>query len=192
MADFYDQISDTIREWIEQQHTFFVGSAPLSGEGHINLSPKGGDCLRVLDENTVAYLDLTGSGNETSAHIMENGRITMMWCAYEGPPRILRLYGEGEIALSGSDRWDELIGLFTMIPGARQIVINHVSKVQTSCGFAVPHYEYQGERDALRKWTEHKGQDGLETFRCEHSTHSIDGLLTPFGETIETSQTPTP
>jgi len=184
MAKFYDTLSDDLCEWIQQQKIFFVATAPLSDSGRINLSPKGYDCLRILDNNTVAYLDLTGSGNETSAHIKENGRITMMWCAYEGPANILRCYGRGEVAVAGSERWYELIPHFEMITGARQIIINHMQQVQTSCGFAVPFFDYKGEREALIKWAQHKGEDGLESYHTEKNAQSIDGLPTPLADTI--------
>src|SRR5690606_38357983 len=132
MAKVHPNITPEFRDWIERQHVFFVATAPLAADGHVNVSPKGHDCLRVIDDATVAYLDLTGSGAETSAHIAENQRLTLMWCAFEGPARILRLYGRGEVVLPGSTRWEDLIGLFDLLPGARQIVVNHVERVQTS------------------------------------------------------------
>ena len=144
----HDNITPDLQTWIEKQKVFFVATAPLSGDGHVNLSPKGHDSLRVLDETTVCYLDMTGSGNETSAHIMENGRITFMWCGFEGPPRILRLYGRGETVLRNEHdpRWNELASKFdSLLPGARQIVVNHVDRVQTSCGMAVPFMDYSKE-----------------------------------------------
>lgn len=185
MAKFYDQLDDKLIEWIKAQHIFFVASAPLSAEGHVNLSPKGHDCLRVLDDHTVAYLDMTGSGNETSAHIKENGRVTFMWCAVEGAPRIMRTFGRGEVVLEGTDRWKELAPLFEMLPGARQIIVNHVEKVQTSCGFAVPFFEFTGERDALKDFAIQKGEEGLHTYHLEKNMKSIDGLPTPLGEAIK-------
>ncbi len=179
VAKVYPSITPEFRDWIERQRVFFVSTAPLTADGHVNVSPKGHDCLRVLDESTVAYLDLTGSGAETSAHIAENRRITLMWCAFEGPPRILRLYGRGEVVLPGSARWVDLIGLFEPLPGARQIVVNHVERVQTSCGFAVPFLEYQSERDTLLRWAEKQGEDKLAEYRREKNARSIDGLETP-------------
>lgn len=179
MAKVHEKITPEFREWIARQHVFFVASAPLSGDGHVNLSPKGHDCLRVLDERTVAYLDLTGSGNETSAHVAENGRITLMWCAFEGPPQILRLYGRGEVALPGSERWEELSGLFDPMPGARQIIVNHVERVQTSCGFAVPFMDYREERETLIRYAVNKGEDGMREYRAEKNMRSMDGLPMP-------------
>ncbi len=178
----YDAISDRHRAFIAAQHLFFVASAPLDAEGHVNMSPKGLDCFRVLTPNRVAYLDLTGSGNETSAHLRENGRITLMFCAFAGPPNILRLYGRGETALPGSDRWAELRPLFGDYPGARQIIVAEISRVQTSCGFAVPNYTYVGQRETLIRWANAKGDDGLETYHDERNARSIDGLVTPLGE----------
>ena len=182
MAKVHEYITDDFREWIEKQHIFFVASAPLTGDGHINLSPKGMDALRVLDEHTVAYLDMTGSGNETSAHLSEagNGRITMMWCAFEGPPRILRLYGKGRVVLPDTPEWDSLIRQFTMLTGARHIIVNEVSRVQTSCGYAVPFFDFKEERETLVKWANTKGDDGLVEYREEKNMVSIDGLPSAF------------
>lgn len=181
MSDFYDAIDERLAAFIAKQQMFFVATAPLSGEGRVNLSPKGLDCFRVLGPNRVAYLDLTGSGNETSAHIAENGRVTFMFCAFEGAPLIVRLYGRGEIALPDSSAWNELRPLFGEYPGVRQIVTAHIDAVQTSCGYAVPLYAYEGQRDTLLRWADHKGADGLETYQREKNARSIDGLLTPLG-----------
>lgn len=181
MAKVHEKITDDFRTWIEAQHLFFVASAPLSGDGHVNVSPKGMDCLRVLDEHTVAYLDLTGSGNETSAHLLEegNGRITLMWCAFEGAPRILRLYGRGRVVLPDSPEWDDLAPKFEMMTGARQIVVNDVSRVQTSCGFGVPFFEYKENRETLPKLWEERGEEKLKDYHQEKNWVSIDGLPTP-------------
>ena len=180
MAEVHERITDEFREWIEKQHIFFVASAPLTADGHINLSPKGMNALRVLDDHTVAYLDMTGSGNETSAHLVENGRITMMWCAFEGPPRILRLYGKGHVVLPDTPEWDSIIDRFEMLPGARHIIVNKVNRVQTSCGYAVPFMDYQEDRQTLAKWAEHKGADGIDAYHQEKNMISIDGLPTAF------------
>ncbi|HEY8601132.1 MAG TPA: pyridoxamine 5'-phosphate oxidase family protein [Thermomicrobiales bacterium] len=181
MARMYDTIDETQQAFIAKQRIFFVASAPLSGEGHVNLSPKGLDAFRLLTPNRVAYLDLTGSGNETSAHLLENGRITFMFCAFDGPPNILRLYGRGEVALPGSALWDELRPLFGDEPGARQIIVAAIDRVQTSCGFAVPHYDYVGQRDTLTRWATVKGEDGLAAYQREKNARSIDGMMTPLG-----------
>lgn len=186
MAKFYDQISDDLADWIRAQHLFFVASAPLSGEGHINLSPKGLDCFRIFSSNQVAYLDLTGSGNETSAHLKENGRMTFMFCAFVGAPRILRLYGQGRVVLTNDAEWEDLSQHFTLMPGTRQIILCDVASVQTSCGFAVPYMDYVGERDALIKYAETKGVDGMRDYRAEKNVESIDGLPTHLGDALQT------
>ena len=157
---------------------FFVASAPLSGDGHVNVSPKGLDCFRILSPSSVAYLDLTGSGNETAAHLHENGRITFMFCAFTGSPRIVRLYGIGHVVLAETPQWAELIDRFPVYPGARQIMTAEISRVQTSCGFGVPLMEYVQQRDTLLRWAESKGGH-LSSYREEKNARSIDGLPAP-------------
>jgi hypothetical protein len=180
----FENILPQHEEFIRQQHIFFVGSAPLSGEGHVNLSPKGHDALRILSPNRAAYLDMTGSGNETSAHVEENGRVTVMFCAFEGPPNILRLYGTGTVILPDTPGWEELYPLFDPLPGARQIIEIAVHKVQTSCGYAVPFMSYAAERDTLTRWSAQKGADGLKEYWKEKNTRTIDGMPTPLGRTL--------
>jgi len=179
MATFYDKITDQQQAFITKQHIFFVGTAPLSGEGHVNLSPKGLDSFRVLSPNRVAYMDLTGSGSETSAHLLENGRITFMFCSFEGAPNILRLYGKGYTILPDHPEWESLSAHFTLHPTTRQLIVADISKVQTSCGFGVPFYEYVGERNHHFKWADKLGQAGVETYQQENNLHSLDGLPTP-------------
>lgn len=188
MGKLFSEILPVHEEFIKKQKIFFVGSAPLDVEGHVNISPKGHDVLRILSSTEVAYLDLTGSGNETSAHMDENGRITILFMAYEGSPMILRLYGKGEVILSGTPRWEELIGHFDLIPGARQIIYAKLHAVKTSCGFSVPFYQYEGERDTLKQWAVKKGEEGLKTYHQEKNTISMDGLLTPIGRAIGEEQ----
>jgi len=175
MGQAMDQLDDKLVEWIGQQHVFFVATAPLTG-GHVNLSPKGHDSLRVLDATTVAYLDLTGSGAETIAHTRENGRITVMFCAFQGPPQILRLFGRGEAHPVGSARFDELAPRFPSIPGARSIVTVAIDRVQTSCGYSIPFMDYRSERPTLQQWAERKGDDGLREYWADKNATSIDGL----------------
>jgi len=158
---------------------FFVATAPLRGEGHINLSPKGFDCFRVLSPTRVAYMDIIGSGNETAAHILENSRITFMFCAYDGPPNILRLYGNGHAVLPGDAEWEELSSHFTLQLSTRQIIVADLYEVRKSCGFGVPLYEYLGERDHAQKWAESKGAEGLEAYKQEKNLISLDNLPTP-------------
>ena len=175
MGKAYEEISPALAKWIGEQHLFFVATAPADG-GHVNLSPKGHDALRVLDERTVAYLDLTGSGAETIAHIRENGRMTIMFCAFEGPPRILRLYGQGTAHPVGSPRYAALVDRFEPIVGARAIIELVIDRVQTSCGYAVPRMEYREERPTLQQWAARKGDDGLQAYWAEKNVESIDGL----------------
>jgi len=178
MAKFYDSILDQHREFIAKQKMFFVASSPLSLDGHVNLSPKGSDSFRVLSDHRVAYMDVIGSGNETSAHLLENGRITFMFCAFEGPPNILRLYGHGRTILPGDSEWNDLTQHFQLQLATRQIIVADIDKVQTSCGFSVPLYEYLGERDHAEKWALKKGAEGLEAYKAEKNRTSMDGLPT--------------
>jgi hypothetical protein len=184
MAKVHEEITEELREWIMQQRIFFVATAPLSGDGHVNTSPKGMDCLRVLDNHTVAYLDMTGSGNETSAHLAEtgNGRITMMWCAFEGTPRILRLYGRGRLVLPTDPDWAALSSQFPDLPGARQIIINEVNRVQTSCGTGVPLFDYVEDRDALAQTWISRGPENTTKYQQRKNVVSIDGLPTPLAK----------
>ncbi|WAL62274.1 pyridoxamine 5'-phosphate oxidase family protein [Thermocoleostomius sinensis] len=181
MAKVFDCITDELQQFIAKQHMFFVATAPLSAAGHVNLSPKGLDSFRILSPNRVAYLDLTGSGNETSAHLHENGRITFMFCAFQGKPLILRLYGKGQTILSTSPAWEVLLSHFSDMPGIRQLVVADIDRVQTSCGSGVPLYDYQAQRQALLKWAETKGPDGLQQYHQQKNLISIDGLPTPLG-----------
>ena len=184
MAKFFESITPHIQEFIRAQHMFFVASAPLSESGHINVSPKGKDSFRILSENQVAYMDLTGSGNETSAHVTENGRITIMFCGFEGAPNIVRLFGKGRTILPTDAEWDSLIALFTPSLGTRQIILVDVHMAQTSCGYAVPFMDYVGERDTLDRWTDAKGEEGIVDYRREKNSFSIDKLPTPLGKCL--------
>jgi hypothetical protein len=179
MGKTHESITGDLRAFIARQHVFFVATAPLAATGHVNVSPKGLDCLRVLSPTRVAYLDLTGSGNETAAHLAENGRLTLMFCAFEGKPMILRLYGRGRVVLPGTDDWATLAPLFPGQPGARQVVVNDVTRVQTSCGYAVPLMSFDADRDLLPKWAATKGEAKLAAYRREKNVRSIDGLPTP-------------
>ncbi len=177
MGQVHDRIDGRLREFIEAQHLFFVGTAPLEANGHINLSPKGHqNTFAVLDEYTVAYLDLTGSGAESLAHIRQNGRIVVMFCAFEGPPNIVRLHGRGKVHTPGDENFEELAGRFPSLPGARAVVTVDVSRVSSSCGFAVPLFEHLGDRDLLEKWAERKTEDELVNYRTTKNKTSIDGL----------------
>jgi hypothetical protein len=178
MARFYPTLNATLVEFIREQKIFFTATAPV--EGRINLSPKGMDTFRCVDERTVAYLDMTGSGNETAAHLLENGRMTVMFCSFDESPMILRLYGHGRPIRRDDEEWDRLRPLFgTQIhPGERQIMLMEIESAQSSCGFAVPVAEGMTERPRLREWTEKKSEAELEEYRRQKNTVSIDGLPT--------------
>ena len=170
--------TDDHKSFIEKQHIFFVATAPLSADAHVNLSPKGLDCFKVLSPHKVAYMDLISSGNETSAHTMENGRITFMFCSFEKVPLILRLYGKGKTVLPGDAEWKELSTHFTIFPSTRQIITADITKIQTSCGFGVPLYEFVGDRSIHFEWAERKGPDGLQQYIADNNLYSLDGLPT--------------
>lgn len=172
-------------QFISKQHLFFVGSSALSQDGHVNLSPKGYDTFRVLSDTQVAYLDLTGSGSETSAHINENGRLTIMFCAFEGPPNILRLYGTGRVVLPKMKEWEVLYPQFDPLPGARQIIALDIHKVHTSCGYSIPFMSFEKERDTLQRWADQKGEEGLKSYWEQKNSASIDGLPTPLGKRLK-------
>ena len=176
MAKFYSRLDDTLRAFIGGQKVFFTATAPA--EGRINLSPKGMDTFRCLDDGRVAYLDLTGSGNETAAHLLADGRMTVMFCSFSEQPLILRIYGRGRVVRPRDAEWRELHAQFDPMPGERQIVVLQVESAQTSCGFAVPVYELKGERQTLVEWTLKKGGDGIRVYRREKNRVSIDGLPT--------------
>ncbi|SDD39724.1 Pyridoxamine 5'-phosphate oxidase [Paenibacillus sp. UNCCL117] len=182
MGKSYPNMLPEHEAFIRKQHIFFVGSAPTAVEGHVNLSPKGYDSFRILSSSQVAYLDMTGSGNETSAHLEENGRITFMFMAFEGAPMILRLYGSGQVVLPDTPEWDRLIPLFQPLPGARQIITAAIHEVKTSCGFSVPYFSYEADRDTLKQWSVNKGEEKLDAYRREKNRVSMDGLLTTLGK----------
>ncbi len=176
MAKFYPEITEELQNFIAQQHLFFTATAPP--DGRINLSPKGIDSFRILNRNTVAYLDLTGSGNETSAHLLQNNRITLMFCSFTEKPWILRLYGQGKVVRPRDSQWTDAIAPFPKTPGTRQIIEVSVQSLQTSCGMGVPLYDYAGERKSLIHWAEQKGEAGLQQYWEQKNQVSIDGLPT--------------
>jgi hypothetical protein len=181
MGKFSEKISEAHSAFIQKQNMFFVGTAPLDAGGRINVSPKGLDCFRVLDENKVAYMDLISSGNETSAHTLENGRITIMFCSFDEKPNILRLYGKGFTVLPGSKDWESYAPHFALYPSTRQIIVAEINLVQTSCGFGVPMYDFKGNRDLHFEWAEVKGEKGLEEYIEANNLKSLDGLPTAIG-----------
>lgn len=176
MGRLYDTITPEVAEWIGRQRMFFVATAPLSAGGHVNCSPKGLDAFRVLGPRSVAYLDLTGSGIETVAHLSENGRIVLMFCAFDGPPKIVRLHGRGTVLTPGDSAFAELRPRFPEMAGVRAIVRVDVTRISDSCGFAVPLMEFVGDRDQLPKYHEAKGEAGLEEYRRKKNAASIDDL----------------
>jgi predicted pyridoxine 5'-phosphate oxidase superfamily flavin-nucleotide-binding protein len=186
MGRIYDRIDDHQRAWIARQPLFFVSTAPLGADGHVNLSPKGPiGTLRVLDDHTVAYLDVVGSGAETIAHLRENGRIVVMLCAFEGPPRILRLHGRGEVVAAGEARFEELLERAAFDEPAatesrRAVIVASVERIADSCGYGVPLMRYEGERPHAAAWAEKKlrvgGPEAIAQYRAEKNAASIDGL----------------
>lgn len=169
-------ITDAIAEWIAQQHMFFVATAPLDAGSHVNVSPKGLDTFAVLAPDRVAYLDLTGSGVETIAHVRENGRITIMFCAFSGAPRIVRLYGTGSVITVDDPEWATARAPFAPLPGARSVIEIDVHRVADSCGYAVPRYDFVDDRDRLLEWAEAKQPEGLADYRRTRNATSVDDL----------------
>ena len=180
MSKQRDCIDEELADWLREQHIFFVATAPLSEEGHVNCSPKGGACFRILGPLEVAYLDYTGSGAETAAHLRENGRIVLMFCAFMSKPDIVRLHGTGEVLTPRDEGFGEVAALFPPNPGTRAVVRVRVTRVSTSCGYAVPFMDYREERETLNKWAANKGREGLEEYRLLKNAQSIDGM-TAFG-----------
>jgi general stress protein 26 len=178
MSKLYKKISPKLQQFIEDQKIFFVATA--TADSRINLSPKGMDSLRVVNANRVIWLNVTGSGNETAAHVQENPRMTLMFTAFEDNPLILRLYGTAKAIHNDDAEWQLLFPLFSPIPGARQIFDLNVDLVQTSCGMAVPLYDYVGERDQLNTWAAKKGKEGLKAYWEEKNSVSLDGKPTHF------------
>jgi hypothetical protein len=176
MGQQYSEISDKLKLFIKDQKMFFVGTA--TSDSRVNISPKGMDSLKVLSKNRVVWLNVTGSGNETSAHIQENNRMTIMFTAFEGKPMILRLYGKAKVVHKNNSEWSELFSLFQPIPGARQIFDLTVDLVQTSCGMAVPFFDYVEERELLKNWATKQGEEGLKEYWQKNNQESLDGKPT--------------
>lgn len=176
MSKQRDNIDTELAAWLREQHVFFVATAPLSEQGHVNCSPKGGDSFRVLGQMEVAYLDYTGSGAETAAHLRENGRIVLTFCAFEGKPDVVRLHGAGEVITPDDPRFEVMAAQFPFNPGARAVVYVRVTRVSTSCGYAVPFMDYRQERETLDRWATAKGSEALTDYRRTKNSHSIDGL----------------
>ena len=178
MAKFTDTLTEAHQKFIQNQKLFFTGTAALEADSRINISPKGLDSFSVISEKEVAYMDLIGSGNETSAHTLQNSRITIMFCSFDKVPNILRIYGKGRAVIPASPDWEGYASHFELAPNTRQIMVIDVESVQTSCGYGVPVYEYKGGRDQFDKWTQHKGEEGMKAYILEKNMKSIDGLET--------------
>lgn len=177
MGRVHDQIEEPLRAFLDAQPMFFVATAPLAADGHVNVSPKGlSGTFSVIDPTTVAYLDLTGSGIETIAHLRENGRITLMFCAFEGPPRTVRISGRGEAVLPEDARFADLAARFAALPGTRAVIVVRADRIADSCGYAVPEMALVGQRDTLLAFAARNGEEGLATYRSERNAQSIDGL----------------
>ena len=179
MAKQFDSIEDVHRKFIEDQHIYFVGSA--AAEGRVNVSPKGMDSLRVMDGQRVIWLNITGSGNETAGHLLENPRMTLMWCSFTKRPLILRVYGTARAVHRGDADWAQLAAPFPDRPENRQVFEVRVEMVQTSCGYAVPFMDYREERDTLSKWSAVRGEAELQTYWAERNAQTIDGFDTGIG-----------
>lgn len=176
MGKEYDEIDDHLAAWIGRQHMFFVATAPLDAGGHVNCSPKGLDTLRVLGPRQLAYADLGGSGIETVAHIRENERITIMLCAFEGPPKIFRFYGRGRAVEPGDRAFDGLVARFPEQPTVRNVVLVEVERIMDSCGYGVPEYEFRRHRDSLINWVNSKSEEDIVRYRRDNNAESLDGL----------------
>jgi hypothetical protein len=177
MGKIYDQLDDALRAFIERQHVFFVATAPTGDQGHVNCSPKGLDSLRVIGPRTVAWLDFVGSGAETIAHLRENGRIVVMFCAFDGPPKIVRLHGRGTVVEPAAPEFTPLLARFRPPEiGLRSIIRVDVERISDSCGYGVPQLRFESERTQLPAWAERKGSDGLRQYQVERNAASIDGL----------------
>ena len=172
MAELFEALTDKHIEFIREQHLYFIGTA--GAEGFVSVSPKGMDSFRIINGSKVAWLNLTGSGNETAAHVLENGRMTVMFCSFDKQPLILRLYGQATATHPRDERWRELAALFPEYVGARQIFELELELVQTSCGYGVPCYELKGERPTLSKWSDNHGEPGIKEYWQEKNTKSLN------------------
>jgi len=176
LGKVHAEIDEYLAKLIQSQHVFFVATAPLSSEGNLNLSPKGLDSFRILGPRMVAYLDLIGSGVETIAHLKQNGRIVLMFCAFDGPPIIVRLHGRGRVVEPESPEFPSFVSQFPVFASARSIIVVEVRRISSSCGFGVPLLKYEGDRDQVFRWAQKKGPEGLKAYKREKNRRSIDGL----------------
>jgi hypothetical protein len=180
MGKQFSELSSKHIEFIGDQKIYFVGTAAETGS--VNLSPKGGDSLRVINPTKIAWLNLTGSGNESASHVLKDARMTLMFCAFDGSPLILRAYGEAKMLHNKDPEWEAYSNIFSESVAARQIFILDINVVQASCGMSVPYYKYEGDRDDLAKWSERQGQEGIEKYWLKKNQKSIDGFATEIAE----------
>jgi len=176
MGQKFTELSEKVTTFIKEQNIYFVATA--AADGRVNVSPKGLDSLRVVNKNRVVWLNVTGSGNETAAHVEESGRMTIMFCSFTGPPLVVRLYGTAKVVHLSDPEWSELYACFDPLPGARQIFDLSIDLVHTSCGMAVPYFDFAGEREELTAWAEKKGPEGLRKYWREKNRTTIDGKET--------------
>jgi hypothetical protein len=176
MAKVHPQIDADLAAWLAAQPLFFVATAPLSGDGHLNLSPRGLDCFSVLGPHQVAWVDVAGSGVETIAHLRENGRIVLMLCAFTGPPKIVRLHGRGRVCLPGTPEYDDVTARHRSHLSTRAVIVVDVERVSDSCGFGVPLMDLVAERDQVDRWAAAKGPEGIAAYLAEKNAVSLDGL----------------
>jgi len=176
MGQQYSELTDKLTMFIEEQKIYFVGTA--TADSRINISPKGMDSLKVIDKNRIVWLNVTGSGNETSAHIQENPRMTIMFTAFKGDPMILRIYGKAKVIHKNDKEWQSLYSLFNPLPGARQIFDLEIELVQSSCGMSIPLFDYIDEREQLNVWAEKKGEEGIKKYWDQNNQYSLDGIAT--------------
>lgn len=176
MGKVFEVLDERLASWIRAQRVFFVATAPLAGDGHVNCSPRGLESFVVLGPREVAWLDLTGSGVETIAHLRENGRIVVMFCAFEGPPRIVRLHGRGTVVEPGDPAFAALRAHFGAMKGVRAVIRIECQRISDSCGYGVPLYEHRGDRPQLEQWAQRKGPEGVHAYQAEHNAQSLDGL----------------
>lgn len=176
MGKEYQEITPDIERWLKRQRVFFVATAPLADNGRINCSPKGMDTFRVLGPRELVYADIGGSGIETVAHLKENARVVIMLCAFEGPPKIFRFYGQGRSVAPNDPEFDQLLKGFADLPAVRNFVVIDVDCIRDSCGYGVPLYEFRAERDSLRNWCENKSLDEIREYRRQNNAASLDGL----------------
>jgi hypothetical protein len=183
MGKTFETLDPKLRGFLENQKMFFVATAPRADSGLVNVSPKGlTGTFAVLDDTTVAYLDFVGSGVETIAHLRENGRICVMFCALDGSPRIVRIHGTGDVVEPGDETFEGLRAHFDEYPGVRSIIRIRATRISDSCGYGVPLYSYEGERDQLQRWADRKGKDGLAQYQRDNNTESLDGLPSGLGD----------